>query len=160
MIPLKKGIQKVYSIFIHQTLIFRVYKALPWPSLIVSHVIEEQGRFHVVHLDVVEQSLCAQYARDFLQQVKVTHSMKERLLPENHRGEHDSDVPHVQATVVVLVIEEKFRGFDEATGYSDTILGAGDVELSQIPAKQPQLEREIISCSSRRISRELTFRLW
>ena len=94
--------------------------------------------------------------------------MEERLLPEDHAGQHAAQAPHVQAVVVhldsrglrkrldwrhcqvnsrcyfflvrwYLIVHQELGALEVAGGHSDVVLLSGVVELSQTPVYEAQL---------------------
>lgn len=96
--------------------------------------------------------------------VVVVLSVKERLLQEDHAGQHAAQTPHVQTVVVhletedqrgkfssrwiqklmmcghsYLIVHQQLGAFEIAGGHSDVVFLSGMVKFSQTPVYKTQL---------------------
>ena len=95
--------------------------------------------FYFVLVQIVKEIIRAQHLGNLDQLIRVTVTVEERFLAEDHRGKHGAKAPHVQAIVVLLEIDEEFRALEVARRDAHIILGARMIELSQAPVNETQL---------------------
>ena len=79
-------------------------------------------QFDLILVQILVELFSAEHLGYSDQLVVVVVTVKERLLPENHGGEHAAQGPHVQAVVVHLVVNEQLGSLEVTTGHSHIIL--------------------------------------
>mmetsp|Transcript_130136 Transcript_130136/g.417604 ORF Transcript_130136/g.417604 Transcript_130136/m.417604 type:complete len:293 (+) Transcript_130136:415-1293(+) len=107
--------------------------------MLAQNVVEVRIQLHVVLVQVLEETICAQHARDLHELVVVVAALEERLLTEDHACEHAAETPNVQGVVVQLKVHKEFGPLVVARCNPDVVLLARMVELSQTPIDEPQL---------------------
>mmetsp|Transcript_39283 Transcript_39283/g.99006 ORF Transcript_39283/g.99006 Transcript_39283/m.99006 type:complete len:296 (+) Transcript_39283:247-1134(+) len=78
------------------------------------------------------------------QLIVVVTTMEEGLLPENNASKHTAQTPHIQAIVIVLEVDQKFRSLEVATGHTHVIELILVVELSQAPIDESEFSQRMI----------------
>lgn len=72
--------------------------------------------------------------------------MKIWILKKNyHAGHHDAQGPDIEGVVVIFVGNEEFWAFEIPRTDSDVIVFFGEVELSEAPVDDAQLNQSIIT---------------
>ena len=79
-------------------------------------------QFDLILVQILVELFSAEHLGYSDQLVVVVVTVKERLLPENHGGEHAAQGPHVQAVVVHLVVNKQLGSLEVTTGHSHIIL--------------------------------------
>lgn len=140
MIIPQQLVQEVNSFVANESLVLRVDKAVPGFLLeAAENVVVLRVELNFVSVQVVKEVVGAKDLSDLHQLVGVALAVEKWLFSENHRGEHGSKTPHVQAIVVLLEIDEQFGALEITRGHANVVLGTRVVELSEAPVDESQL---------------------
>lgn len=136
----EKLVQEVDSLVTDKSLVLGADKAMPRLLLETPEdVIVLRIELNLVLVEIVEKVISAEDLGDLDKLVGVALSVEERLLSEDHGGEHGSQTPHVQAVIVLLEVHQQFWSLEVAGCDANIVFGARVVELSQAPVDETQL---------------------
>ena len=75
----------------------------------LEHVIVLRIELNLILVKIVKQVVGTEDLGNLDELVRVTLTMEERLLAENHRSEHSTQAPHIQAVVVSFMADQQLR---------------------------------------------------
>jgi len=101
-------IQEVDSLIADKSLVLRVDKTVPRLLLEASEDVIVLGiELYLVLVQVIEEIIGAKNLGNLDELVRVAVAVEEWLLPEDHRGKHGPQTPHVEAVVVLLEVHQQ-----------------------------------------------------
>lgn len=113
MIISEQLVEEVNGFGAHKALVLRIYEGVPWFLRVARQkIVILRIQLDIVLVKILEKLLSPQNLGDLDQLVCIAVSMEERLLAEDHRGEHGAQRPHVQRVIVFLVINQQFRSLE------------------------------------------------
>ena len=141
MVIAEQFVEEIKGFITDEALIFWSNERVPWlaresrQNLIVLGI-----QFNVVLIEILKERLGSKNLGNLHQLIRVTVSVEERLLAEDHRGKHSTERPHVQRVVILLEVNKKLWALEVSRRNTDIILGALVVEFGKTPINQTQLE--------------------
>lgn len=100
-------VKEVNSLVANKALVVGIDEAVPGLLLEASQdVVVLCVQLDLVLIQVVEQLVSAENLCDLDKLVRVGVAVEERLLAEDHGGEHGAQTPHIQTVVVFLEIDQ------------------------------------------------------
>lgn len=137
VIVAKEFVEEIDRFVGDETLVLRRDKAMPWLLLETSQNVIILGiQFNLVLVEVVKEVIGAENLGNFDQLVRITLTVEERLLAEDHRCEHGPQTPHVEAVVIFLKVYQQLWSFEVARRNTDIVFSPGVVELGQAPVDE------------------------
>lgn len=137
-------VKEVNSLVANEALVVGVDETVPRLLLKAAQdIVVLSIQLNFVLVEVIEELVGAEDLSDLDELVRVGITVEERLLAEDHGGEHGAQAPHVQAVVVLLEIDEQLGAFEVAGGDADVVFGSRVVEFGQAPVNQAQLCRTV-----------------
>lgn len=146
MVVAQQLVKEINSLVADKTLVVGVDKAVPGLLLEPTQdIVVLSIQLYLVLVQVVEQLVRAENLGNLYKLVRVRIAVEKRLLAEDHRGEHGSKGPHVQAVVVLLEIDQQLRALEIPGRDTDVVLSSWMVKLGQTPINQAQLQAKFVS---------------
>lgn len=136
----QKLVKEINGLVTDETLVLCVDKRVPrLPGETGEDVVVLWVQLNVVLVQVLKELLSTKNLGDLDQLVGVAASVEERLLTEDHGGEHSTQGPHIQRIVVFLEINQQLGALEITRRHTDVVFRALVVELGQTPIDQTKL---------------------
>jgi hypothetical protein len=140
MVVTQQLVEEVDGFVRDEPLVFGCNKAVPRLLLEATQdIVILSVKLDLVLVEVVKQVVSSEDLGNLDKLIRVAVAVEERFLPEDHRGKHGAQAPHVEAVVVLLEINQQLRTLEVTRRDTDVVLGSGVVELSQTPVDETQL---------------------
>lgn len=134
MVISKQFVKEVECFRADKALVLCIDECVPWFLRVPrQEIVILRVQLDIVLVQVFEKLIGTKNLGDFDKLVGVAVSMEKRLFPENHRGKHGSQRPHVKRVIIFLVINQKLGALEVARRNADIVFGALVVELRETP---------------------------
>lgn len=140
MVISEELVKEINRLRANKSLVVSIDEALPWLLWESAEDVVVLGvKLDIVAVQIFKEFIGTKDFSDLDQLVRVTISMEERLLAEDHGRKHGPQRPHVERVVVLLVIYQQLWAFEIPRSYSHVVLCSLVIEFCQSPVNESQL---------------------